>query len=102
MTCADAGTRSSPVMTRPNENCSKCGDSDWSQCGVIKCKPFFSCSQALCDQLPDLGALGSGALILEGMFDDTLSDVHLSRTAEFRTRVAQVQHVLTESNKMGE
>lgn len=62
----------------------------------------FSCSQALCDQLPYFKDLNAGALILEGMFDNRLSPFHLTPTAEFRTRVAQIQHLLTESNKMSE
>lgn len=60
------------------------------------------CFQAFCDQLPYLKALSAGALILEGMFDDKLSPFHLTPTDEFRTRVAQIQHLLAESNKMGE
>lgn len=58
-------------------------------------------SPALCDQLPYLKALGAGALILEGVFDDALSPFLLTPTDGFRTRAAQIQHLLTESTKLG-
>lgn len=63
---------------------------------------LFLCSQALCDQLPYFKALSAGALILEGVFADRLAPFHLTPTNEFRMRVAPFQHLLTESNKMGE
>lgn len=63
---------------------------------------LFSCSQALCDQLPRFKALSAGALILEGMFDNRLSPFHLTPTDEFKTRVTQIQHLLTESNEIGD
>lgn len=54
------------------------------------------------EQLSYFRALGAGALILEGMFADRLSPFHLTPTAELSTRVAHVQHLLTESARMGE
>lgn len=69
--------------------------------GVINVNPF-SGSQALCDQLPRFKALSAGALILGGLFDHRHPPFHLTPTDEFRSRAAQVQHLLTESNRMGE
>lgn len=62
----------------------------------------FSASQALCDQLPRFKALSAGALILGGLFDRGLPPFHLTPADEFRSRAAQIQHLLTESNRMGE
>lgn len=56
----------------------------------------------MCEQLPRFKALSAGALILGGLFDRTLSPFHLTPTDEFRSRAAQIQHLLIESNRMGE
>lgn len=59
-------------------------------------------SQALCEQLPYLRSLGIGALILEGLFDKEASPLNVTVTHKgFRT-LAQIQHLLAESNKLGE
>ncbi|KAM9359471.1 amino acid transporter heavy chain SLC3A2 [Symphorus nematophorus] len=56
---------------------------------------------ALCEQLHYLRSLGIGALILEGLFDKEASPLNLTATSERFETVAQVQHLLTESNKAG-
>lgn len=63
---------------------------------------LIPCSQALRERLPYFKALSAGALILQGAFDDTRSPFHAAPTDELRTPVAQIQHLLTESSKMGE
>lgn len=63
---------------------------------------MLNLSQALCEQLPYLRSLGIGALILQGLFDKEASPLNLTATGErFRT-LAQIQHLLAESNKAGE
>ena len=52
---------------------------------------------ALCEELPYLRSLGIGALILEG-----LSPFNLNATGESFEALPQIQHLLAESNKLGE
>ena len=59
-------------------------------------------SPALCEQLPYLRSLGIEALILEGLFDKEASPLNLTATGEGFETVAQIQHLLSESNKAGE
>lgn len=63
---------------------------------------LFPCSRALCEQLADFKALSAGALILQGVFGDTLSAFRPTPTDEFRAGVAQLQHLLADSNNLGE
>ncbi|XP_011606694.1 4F2 cell-surface antigen heavy chain isoform X1 [Takifugu rubripes] len=57
--------------------------------------------RALCEQLADFKALSAGALILQGVFGDALSPFRPTPTDKFRASVAQIQHLLTDSNKLG-
>ncbi|XP_035536556.1 4F2 cell-surface antigen heavy chain isoform X2 [Morone saxatilis] len=56
---------------------------------------------ALCEQLPYLRSLGIGALILEGLFDKGVSPFNVTATGERSSTLAQIQHLLAESNKAG-
>ncbi|KAM8768126.1 amino acid transporter heavy chain SLC3A2 [Acanthopagrus schlegelii] len=55
--------------------------------------------QALCEQLPYFRSLGFGALILAGLFDKEASPLNV--TGERLKTVAEIQHLLTESNRAG-
>lgn len=72
---------------------------DRRSCRILN---LFPCSRALCEQLADFKALSAGALILQGVFGDTLSPFRPTPTDKFRASVAQIQHLLTDSNKLGE
>uniref|UniRef100_A0A3B5B581 4F2 cell-surface antigen heavy chain-like n=1 Tax=Stegastes partitus TaxID=144197 RepID=A0A3B5B581_9TELE len=52
-----------------------------------------------CEQLPFLRSLGVGALILEGLFKKEASPLNLTAVGKNSGMVAQIQHLLTESNK---
>ncbi|XP_008278672.1 4F2 cell-surface antigen heavy chain [Stegastes partitus] len=56
-------------------------------------------SEAVCEQLPFLRSLGVGALILEGLFKKEASPLNLTAVGKNSGMVAQIQHLLTESNK---
>ncbi len=61
-----------------------------------------SLSPALCAELPYLRSLGIGALILEGLFDKEASPLNLTATGERFGALAQIKHLIAESNKAGE
>lgn len=54
------------------------------------------------EQLPYLKSLGVGALILQGLFDKELSPSNSTATSKRFMTLAQIQHLLAESNKIGE
>jgi len=60
---------------------------------------FFS--EGVCERLPYLRSLGIGALILEGVFTKRVFSSNLTETAENMETLAQIQHLLIESNKAG-
>ncbi|TNN54829.1 4F2 cell-surface antigen heavy chain [Liparis tanakae] len=54
---------------------------------------------ALCEQLPSLRALGIGALILEGLFDEKASSLNLNVTGDRFGTLPQIQRLLIESHR---
>ena len=54
------------------------------------------------EQVPYLKSLGVGALILQGLFDKELSPSNSTATSKHLVTLTQIQHLLAESNKIGE